>query len=117
DALEALVVAPGEDVGRVVGQAEDADALLRVVVEIFATERALADVFAKVRRVGTAAAVAAHEDESALAIGVVHHVSQSLYFTGVEPPQFLADALEKGARVEFGSEHTKFLRAGSPRLL
>src|SRR5262245_57238883 len=40
DAVEALVVGPGEDVGRVVGEAEDLEAFLLVVFEILAAEGA-----------------------------------------------------------------------------
>src|SRR4051812_5799998 len=36
DAVEAFVVAPGEDIGRIVGEAQDAEPLLAVVVEILA---------------------------------------------------------------------------------
>ena len=67
DAVEAFVVAPGQDVRRVVGQAQDAQAFLGVVVEVLAAQRALAQVLAEVRGVRAAAAVAAQEDNAALA--------------------------------------------------
>ena len=95
DAIEALVVAPGEDVGRVVGQAEDAQPLLGVVVEVLAAQRALAEVLAEVRGVGAAAAVADDEDEAAALIAVVHGVRQRLDLGGVDAQQFLADPFQK----------------------
>ena len=79
DAVEALVVAPGEDVRRVVGQAEDAQALLAVVVEVLAAQRALAEVLAEVRGVRAAAAVAADENELAPHITIVNRVGQGLH--------------------------------------
>src|SRR5258707_365772 len=59
DAIESFIVSPGQNIGRVIGQAENAETLLGVVVEIFSTDRSLAHVLAKVRGVGTAASVAA----------------------------------------------------------
>src|SRR5262249_16224207 len=47
DAVEALVVAPGQDVRGVVGQAEDAQPPLAVVVEVLAPQRALAEFLAE----------------------------------------------------------------------
>ena len=64
--------------GRVVGQAEDAQAFLAVVVEILAAQRALAEVFAEMRGVRAAAAVADDEDEAAAAVAVKDGVGQRL---------------------------------------
>ena len=115
DALETLVVGPREDVRRVVGQAEDAQAFLLVVVEVLAAEGAFAHVFAEVRRVGAAAAVADHEDESALLIALPDVVGHCLNFAGIDAQQFLSGPFEKGVRVQLDSEHAMTLHHDEKR--
>src|SRR5262249_25559792 len=110
DAVEALVVGPGQDVRCVVGQAEDAEAFFLIVVVIFAGEGAFAEVFAEVRGVGTRAAVADDEDESALLIAIVDRVGESADLGGIDARQFLAYALEELADVELDTEHAILLR-------
>ena len=84
DAIEPLVVAPGQDVGRVVGQAQDLEPLLGVVVEELPGERPLAQVLAEVRGVRAAAAVADHEDEPALDVAFVNEVGEFLHLGDVD---------------------------------
>src|SRR6185312_8590798 len=105
DALEALVVAPGEDVRRVVGQADDAQPLLLVVVEVLSAERPLAEVLAEVGGVRAAAAVADDEDEATLLVAVINGVGQGLDLGRVDAVQFLADALQELLRRELDAEH------------
>ena len=78
DALKPFVVGPSENVGRVVGQAEDAQPRLGVVVVIFAADGAFAGIFAKVRGVRPTAAVADDEHHRPATVGVVHGVAQRL---------------------------------------
>src|SRR5262249_61762322 len=87
------------------GEAEDAEALLPVVVEVFAAEGTLAHVLGEVRRVGPAAAVADHEDEAALLVALPDVVGQRLDFPGVDAQQFLRGPFEEGARVQLDSKH------------
>ena len=107
DAVEALVVAPGEDVRRVVGQAEDAETLFRVVVEVLAAQRSLADVLAEMRGVRAAAAVADQEDEAVALVTRIHEVRQGFDFGGIDAEQFLGDPFQKRQGVELGSEHVQ----------
>src|SRR5262249_42898724 len=107
DALEALVVAPGEDVRRVVRQAQDAQALLPVVVEVLAAQGALAQVLAEVGGVGAAAAVAAQKDGAAVLVAVVDGVGQRPDLALVEPRELLGDAVEELARAQLGSQHAR----------
>src|SRR5262245_45745722 len=51
NAIVTLVVRPRENVGSIVGEAQDLEPLLMVVFEIFAAERPLAEVFAEMRRI------------------------------------------------------------------
>src|SRR6516225_2851186 len=89
-AIESLVVAPGQNVWRIVGQTENAQTLLPIVIEVFATKSSLAEVLAEVRRIGTAAAVADHEHEAAAAIAIINGVGQLLDLGRIHPQQFLA---------------------------
>src|SRR5262245_10956974 len=47
DTIESLVVGPGEDVRRVVGETHNAEALFAVVVKVLPAKRAFTEVFAK----------------------------------------------------------------------
>ena len=82
DPVKALVVAPGQQVGRVVGQAEHAQALLAVVVEVGPGQRPLAEVLAEVRGVGAAAAVADEEDQAAVLVRFVDRLGQGVRRAG-----------------------------------
>ncbi len=106
DALEPLVVAPCEDIRRIVGQAEDADALLFVVVEIFAPERAFADVFAEMRGIRSTPAVADDKDKSIALVTIVHQVGQAFNLGPIDAKQLLSDALQKRSNVQFGTKHS-----------
>ena len=98
-------------------QAEDAEALLGVVVEILAAQRALADVLAEVGGVGAAAAVADQENEAVALIAGIHEVGQRLDLGGVDAEQFLGDAFQKRQGVQLGSEHGWSSGGGSARTL
>lgn len=77
DPVEAFVVAPRQDVGRIVGQTEDLQPLPVVVEKVFAVQRALAEILAEVGRVRAAAAIAADEDEFSGLVGGVDVVRQA----------------------------------------
>ena len=47
DAIKSLVICPGQNVGRVVGQTEDLQSLLLVIFKVLAPERPLAEVLTK----------------------------------------------------------------------
>src|SRR5262249_61776592 len=99
DAVEALVVAPGEDVRRVIGQAEDADALL-LALEVLPAQGALADVLAEVAGVRPAAAIADDKDKAVALIAVVDRVGQRLHLDRVDAQELLANALQERANVQ-----------------
>src|SRR5205823_1786619 len=98
------------DVRRIVGQAEDTQPFLLVVVEILATQRPLAEVLAEMRGVGAGAAVADQEYESALLVARKDGVGEGLDLGGVDLLQLLADAVEKLPRRELDTEHGGLLR-------
>src|SRR5207237_5238258 len=89
--LKSFVVAPGENVRRVVGQTEDAQPSHTVAIKILATQRPLAEIFTEMRRIRTAAAVATKKNEPLLHIAVVNGVGQRLDLGRVEAEKFLAD--------------------------
>ena len=70
---------------------------LLVVVEVLAAEGALAEVFAEVRGVRAAAAVADDEHGPAMFVAVVNGVGQGVDLGRVESHQFLADAFHETA--------------------
>ncbi len=105
DAVEAFVVAPGQELGRVIGQAEDAEPFLGVVVEIFPAKRAFAEVLTEMRGIGAATAVADDEDGAVFYIAFVDGVRQGLHLGGIDLAQLLADAIEKLHGCEFDAEH------------
>src|SRR5262245_10531391 len=105
DPVEPLVVAPGQDVRGIVGQAEDLESLLGVVVEELAGERPLADVLADVGGVRPAPAVADDEDEPAGGVAVPHQVGELLHLRRVDPPEFGGHAVEELPGVERRAEH------------
>ena len=105
DAVEPLVVAPGENVGGVVGEAEHLEAFFLIVFEVLAAQRTLPQVFTEVGGIGAAAAVAADEDEAVGAVAFVDEVGKLLDLLDVDAEQFLANAFKKGTGAERGSEH------------
>src|SRR5262249_18011893 len=103
DAVESFVVAPREDIGCVVGEAQNAQAFLGVIIKVLAAEGAFAHVFAKVRRIGATAAVADDEDEAALQIALVNHVRERVDFLWIDLLQFPSSPFEKSPGIEFDS--------------
>jgi hypothetical protein len=69
DGLEALIVAPGQNGGDVIGQADDLESLPRRIRKVGPLERRLGEVFANVRGIGSASAVAAEEHKPPLFVG------------------------------------------------
>src|SRR5439155_1081869 len=78
-----------------------------VVVEVFPPERAFAEVFAEVRRVGAATAVADHEDEPAFEVGHLNRVGEGLHLGRIEPAQLRGRPGEISGGRQFSAEHAK----------
>src|SRR5262249_7636637 len=98
-------VAPGEDVRRVVGQTQHAEALLVLVVEVLAAEGGLAQIFTEVRAVRAAAAVADDKDEPVGFVTTVNGVGQRLHLAPLNPPHLLGHPVQKRANPQLDSQH------------
>lgn len=105
DPLEALVVGPGQNVRGVVGQTQDPQSRLIVIVEILPTQRAFAQVLTEVRGAGSGAAVADDKDQPPSQPAFVHAVSQALQLVGVDAQQFLTNSFQKRLRAQHRSKH------------
>jgi len=105
NAIEAFIVAPGENVGSVIGEADDAQPFLAIIIEVVARQGALAEVFAKMRRVGAAAAVADDKDKAATFVAFEDRVRQCLHLGRLDAEQFLTDTFKKRPDRQFATEH------------
>ena len=104
DPVVTLVVTPGQDCRRVVGQAEDFEPLL--ILEV--AQGALGQILAQVRSVGARAAVAADEDETAGVVGCFDKLRHFLELGRIELFDFAADHGEVIRNAEFCTEHQYF---------
>ena len=109
---ETLVVAPGQDVRRVVGQADDTNPFLGVVVEILRGWCPWPMSSQKCEALAAAAAVAADKDHPAAAVTVVHHVGQVLDSGWVvaAPAIPVMNSFQEGANVQGRSKHGEGLQ-------
>ncbi len=101
DAVVAGVVGPGEDVGCVVGEAEDFEPLGVGVGE----RRAFAEIFAQVRGVGAGAAVADDVDESARVVALIDGAGEILHCSVIKLTHLSFDELDVRLRMQRGTEH------------
>ncbi len=105
DAIKAFVVTPGQNIRRVVREAQDLQSLFCVVIEKLACQRAFAHVLAKVGGVRAAATVADHKDKSPSFVAFVDHFRELLDLCRVDVIQFFGDAIQKLPGVECGTNH------------
>src|SRR5205807_352479 len=93
-AVEACVVSPREDIGGIIGEAEDPQTPHLIVAEVFAPQGILPDVGAKMRCIRAASAVAADVHEPFPLPGRKHVPGQSLDLLEVDSPEYFRATIE-----------------------